>query len=61
MKTRHLPTVFRHDPWFVVRNVAKMAAHIYRGSTLRTVLGLEDKRQAFVRYKEIREQERQYL
>jgi anaerobic magnesium-protoporphyrin IX monomethyl ester cyclase len=61
MKTRHIPTVFRHDPWFVVRNAAKMAAHTYRGSTLRTVLGLEDERQAFVRYKEIRRQERQYL
>jgi hypothetical protein len=61
MKTRHMPTVFRHDPWFVVRNVAGMAAHTYRGSTLRTVLGLEDERKAFMRYKEIRQQERQYI
>jgi len=61
MKTRHMPTVFRHDPWFVVRNVAGMSAHTYRGSTLRTVLGLEDERKAFMRYKEIRQQERQYI
>jgi anaerobic magnesium-protoporphyrin IX monomethyl ester cyclase len=61
MKSRHLPAVFRHDPWFVMRNVGKMIAYTYRGSTLRTVLGLEDQRQAFFRYKEIRKRERQYL
>jgi hypothetical protein len=61
MKTRHMPAAFRHDPWFVARNVARMAAHTYRGSTLLTMLGLEDERQAFMRYKEIRGQERHYL
>lgn len=61
MKSRHLPAVFRHDPWFVMRNAGRMVAHTYRGSTLRTMLGLEDERQAFFRYKEIRRRERQYL
>jgi anaerobic magnesium-protoporphyrin IX monomethyl ester cyclase len=61
MKTRHIPTAFLHDPWFVTKNVVGMAAHTYRGSTLRTMLGLEDEHQAFMRYKEIRHQERQYL
>ena len=61
MKTRHMPAAFRHDPWFIVRNAARMAAHTYRGSTLRTILGLEDERQAFMRYKELRGQERHYL
>jgi len=61
MKIRHMPVVFRHDPWFVLRNAPKMAAHTYRGSTLRTALGLEDDRQAFIRYKEIRRREREYL
>lgn len=61
MKTRHLPTVFRHDPWFVARNALAMAAHTYRGSTLRIALGLEDDRQAFARYKQIRGREREYL
>jgi anaerobic magnesium-protoporphyrin IX monomethyl ester cyclase len=61
MKTRHMPTVFLHDPWFVTRNAAGMAAHTYRGSTLRTMLGLEDDRKAFMRYKEIRRRERQYI
>jgi hypothetical protein len=61
IKTRHMAAAFRHDPWFVARNVARMAAHTYRGSTTRTMLGLEDERQAFMRYKEIRGQERHYL
>ena len=61
MKTRHLPTVFRHDPWFVARSALAMAAHTYRGFRLRTVLKLEDDRQAFARYKQIRSQEREYL
>lgn len=61
MKTRHIPAVFRHDPWFVLRNARKMAAHTYRGSTLRTFLGLESDRAAFARYKEIRRKEREYV
>jgi hypothetical protein len=61
MKTRHMPAAFRHDPWFVARNVARMAAHTYRGSTIRTMMELEDERQALMRYKEIRGQERHYL
>ncbi len=61
MKTRHMPAVFKHDPWFVLRNAPKMFAHTYRGSTVRTMLGLEDDRQAFMRYKELRRQEREYL
>ena len=61
MKTRHMPAAFFHDPWFVTRNAPKMAAHTYRGSTLRNVLGIEDDHRAFQRYKEIRRQERQYL
>ncbi len=61
MKTRHLPTAFRHDPWFVARNALAMAAHTYRGSKVRTALGLEDDRRAFARYKHIRGREREYL
>ena len=34
MKTRHIPTVFLHDPWFVTRNVVGMAApHLPRLQT----------------------------
>ena len=61
MKLRHMPAAFRHDPWFIVRHAPQMFAHTYRGCTLRSVLGLEDKRKAFERYKAIRRQERFYV
>jgi radical SAM superfamily enzyme YgiQ (UPF0313 family) len=61
MKTRHILPVIKHDPLFVLRNGRKMMKHTYRGSTWRNMLGLEDDYKAFVRYKEIRRQEREYL
>ena len=61
MKTRHLPATLFHDPWFVVRHVREMTAHTFRGSTLRSMLGLEDEQKAFARYKAIRQQERAYI
>jgi anaerobic magnesium-protoporphyrin IX monomethyl ester cyclase len=61
MKVRHMPAALRHDPWFVIRNAPKMLAHTFRGCTLGSVLGLEDERKAFARYKEIRRQERDYV
>jgi hypothetical protein len=38
-----------------------MMIHTFRGCTLASVLGLEDKRKAFERYKAIRNQERVYV
>jgi anaerobic magnesium-protoporphyrin IX monomethyl ester cyclase len=61
MKLRHMPVAFRHDPWFVLRNARRMAAHTFRGSTWRTWLRLEDERRAFERYCALREREREYL
>jgi radical SAM superfamily enzyme YgiQ (UPF0313 family) len=61
MKVRHIPAVFRHDPWFVVRNGRRMLAHTFRGSTWRSALGLEDEHAAFRRYRAIRSRERHYL
>jgi anaerobic magnesium-protoporphyrin IX monomethyl ester cyclase len=61
MKVRHLPAVFFHDPWYITTHVREMTAHTFRGSTLKTWLGLEDQRKAFHRYKEIRRRERDYL
>ena len=61
MKIRHMPAALFHDPWFVVRHAPQMLAHTFRGCTLRSVLGLEDERRAFERYKAIRDQERQYV
>jgi len=61
MKLRHMPAALGHDPWFVIRHAPQMFLHTFRGSTLRSVLGLESSRKVFQRYKEIRRQERAYL
>jgi anaerobic magnesium-protoporphyrin IX monomethyl ester cyclase len=61
MKVRHMPEAFRHDPAFVLRNGRRMFAHTFRGSTWRSMLGLESERAAFHRYREIRRREREYL
>jgi anaerobic magnesium-protoporphyrin IX monomethyl ester cyclase len=61
MKARHLPRAFGHDPWFVLRHGVAMCRHTFRGSTLRTWLGLEDERAAFARYRAIRRAEREYV
>ena len=61
MKLRHLPSVFLHSPLFVLRQGAKMLAHTLRGTTLETLLGFEDERMAFERYRTIRQAEREYV
>ncbi len=61
MKVRHIPDVLLHDPWFVLSHAPQMLAHTFRGSSLRSVLGLESSRKSFERYKEIRRQEREYV
>jgi anaerobic magnesium-protoporphyrin IX monomethyl ester cyclase len=61
MKVRHMPAALRHDPWFIMRNAPQMLAHTFRGCTVRSIMGLEDDRKAFARYKVIRRQERDYV
>jgi hypothetical protein len=61
MKVRHMPAAFRHDPWFVISKGIKMAVQTFRGSSLRSMLGLEDEHNVFARYKVIRRQEREFV
>jgi radical SAM superfamily enzyme YgiQ (UPF0313 family) len=61
MKVRHFPVALRHDPFFVLRHGAAMLAHTFRGSSLKSALGLEPPRAAFERYRAIRREEREYL
>ena len=61
MKTRHMPAVIAHDPGFVLRHWWQMLAHTFRGSSLRSLFGLESDRQVFDRYCAIRAAERVYL
>ncbi|HET9410169.1 MAG TPA: radical SAM protein [Candidatus Sulfotelmatobacter sp.] len=61
MKVHHIPSVIRHDPWFVLTHSRQMLAHTFRGSSIRSALGLENDWRTFERYKAIRKQEREYV
>jgi hypothetical protein len=61
LKVRHMPAMLRHDPVFSLRRGLGLLRHTFRGSRLRTVLGLESERRAFERYCAMRETERSYV
>ena len=61
MKTRHIPAVISHEPLFVLRNWWKMLSFTFRGSSIKSMLGLESDRKVFQRYRDIRSAERIYL
>ena len=61
MKVRHLPSALRRYPRFVLRNAPQMLAHTFRGSSWRSVVGLESEREVFRRYKRMRAAEREYV
>jgi len=61
MKTRHIPAVIAHEPLFVLRNWWKMLAHTFRGTSIKSILGLESDRKVFQRYRNLRSTERVYL
>ncbi len=61
MKLRHMPAALRNYPAFVLRHAPQMMAHTFRGSTWKSVLGLESAREVFRRYRDIRGQEREYI
>jgi anaerobic magnesium-protoporphyrin IX monomethyl ester cyclase len=61
MKVRHFPAALVNSPWFVLRHAPAMMAHTFRGSSLRSALGLEPERAVFARYQSQRRLEREYL
>jgi anaerobic magnesium-protoporphyrin IX monomethyl ester cyclase len=62
MKVRHMRGVLAWSPGFVLRHGRRMLAHTFRGgSFLRSLIGREDERRAFERYRAIRRAEREYL
>jgi hypothetical protein len=62
MKARHIGAVFRMSPRFVLANWRPMLAHTFRGGSFwKALLGREDERRTFARYRAIRRAERQYL
>lgn len=58
LKLRHLPVAARHDPGFVLRHGRQMLAHTFRGTTWRSLVGLERARDVFRRYRALRARER---
>jgi anaerobic magnesium-protoporphyrin IX monomethyl ester cyclase len=61
MKLRHVWAAFTHDPWFVLQTGHRMIRHTFRGSTWRSLLGLETAWTVFRRYRAIRAHEREYV
>jgi anaerobic magnesium-protoporphyrin IX monomethyl ester cyclase len=61
IKLRHFPAAFLHSPLFVLGHGLKMLAHTFRGTTIKSLLGLEDERKSFERYCALREAERAYI
>jgi anaerobic magnesium-protoporphyrin IX monomethyl ester cyclase len=61
MKVHHIPAALKHDPKWVLFRGWKMLRHTFRGSTLRSALGLESQKKVFERYRAIRRAEREYV
>jgi hypothetical protein len=56
-----MPAAFAHSPGFVLRHGLQMLAHTFTGTTVRSVLGLEDERTVFARYRDRRRRVRENL
>jgi anaerobic magnesium-protoporphyrin IX monomethyl ester cyclase len=61
MKMHHIPVALKHDPRFVLLQGWKMLQHTFRGSSIRSALGLESAKKVFERYRAIRRAEREYV
>jgi radical SAM superfamily enzyme YgiQ (UPF0313 family) len=61
MKLRHFPAAAVHSPGFVVRHGVRMMAHTFAGNRWRSLVGMEDERQAFDRFRDVRRRERDAL
>jgi radical SAM superfamily enzyme YgiQ (UPF0313 family) len=58
IKLKHFPTACRHSPGFVARHGLQMLGHTFAGSSWRSLIGLEDSRAAFRRFRAERQRER---
>jgi radical SAM superfamily enzyme YgiQ (UPF0313 family) len=61
IKARHGWAVLRYNRAFALKKGAAMVRFIYRGESLRSLVGLESRRKAFARYRELRARERHYV
>jgi len=58
IKMKHMPAAFAHSPGFVLRHGLKMLAHTFAGTSMKSILGLENERTVFERYRQQRRQQR---
>ena len=58
MKLRHLPAAFVHSPGFAVRNGLTMLRHTFAGTSVQSLVGLENDRAVFERFRRIRRRKR---
>src|SRR5436190_11671806 len=61
MKARHIPAALLHNPLFLLTHWPRILAHTFRGTSVRSLIGLEDERRVFDRYRAIRRAERVYI
>jgi anaerobic magnesium-protoporphyrin IX monomethyl ester cyclase len=61
MKLRHIPVAFLHNPLFLLTHWPHLLAHTFRGTSIKSLIGLEDERHTFERYRAIRKVERAYI
>jgi anaerobic magnesium-protoporphyrin IX monomethyl ester cyclase len=61
MKVRHIPAAFLHSPGYVLRHGREMIRQTFTGTTLRSMLGLEDEYQVFQRFRDDRRRRRESL
>jgi radical SAM superfamily enzyme YgiQ (UPF0313 family) len=62
IKVRHIGSVLRHSPGFVLRNWRQMLAHTFRGGSFwASLLGIADERRVFGRYRALRKAERTHV
>ena len=58
MKLAHFPAALAHSPRFVLRHAWPMLRETFRGSSVRSCLGLQTSRTVFERYRRLRRAER---
>jgi radical SAM superfamily enzyme YgiQ (UPF0313 family) len=58
MKLKHMPAALVHNPMFVLKNAFRMFTHTFAGTSLRSLIGLEDERAVFERFREHRRRQR---
>ena len=61
IKLRHFPWALAHSPKFVLGHSRQMLQHTFAGTTWRSLLGLENDRAVFERYRQYRQEERRSL